>query len=163
MLADRRQILRATGSAFAALAAAGCANRGGSLAAIPAGDDYGPLLPDPQGILDLPRGFTYRVISALGDAMDDGGTVPDRADGMGCFDLGGGQIALVRNHELRPENDAAGASGPAFDTVARSLIPLPGGTTTVVLDAATLEVQQQYRSPARFAIVRAVSLHGAVG
>ena len=35
--------------------------------------------------------FPYRVISRLGDAMDDGGTVPDRADGMGCFDLGNGE------------------------------------------------------------------------
>ena len=50
-------------------------------------------MPDPAGLLDLPEGFSYRVISRLGDAMDDGGTVPDRADGMGCFDLGNGEIA----------------------------------------------------------------------
>ncbi|GAA0272342.1 PhoX family phosphatase [Alteraurantiacibacter aestuarii] len=147
MSADRRQFLRVTGSAFAALAAAGCAGRsGGALTALAPADSYGGLIADPAGLLDLPRGFSYRVVSALGDAMDDGGTVPDRADGMGCFDLGNGQIALVRNHELQPQNDAGGATGPAFDTVARSLIPLPGGTTTIVMDAATLEVQQQYRS-----------------
>jgi len=86
------------------------------------------------------------VLSSLGDAMSDGGTVPDYADGMGCFDLGNGEWALVRNHELSPQHDSGGASGPAFDTVARSLIPLPGGTTTVVLDAASLSVKRQYRS-----------------
>ncbi len=144
---DRRAFLAATGSAFAALAAAGCAGRGaGALAALPASEDYGVLLPDPAGVLDLPRGFSYRVLSSLSDAMSDGGTVPDRADGMGCFDIGNGEWALVRNHELQVQHDGGGAVGPAYDTVARSLIPLPGGTTTVVLDAATLSVKRQYRS-----------------
>lgn len=144
---NRRRFLAATGSAFAALAASGCARGGVSLAASRGGNvGYGPLLPDPDGLLDLPRGFSYRVLSSLGDAMSDGGTVPDRADGMGCFDLGDGRIALVRNHELKPEHDSGGAHGPSYDTVARSLVPLPGGTTTIVLDSATLEVQDQYRS-----------------
>jgi uncharacterized protein len=147
MYTDRRRFLYATGSAFAALAAAGCAARGsGALANLPTGDDYGALLPDPAALLDLPRGFSYRVLSSLGDAMSDGGTVPDQADGMGCFDLGNGEWALVRNHELTAQQDGGGASGPAYDTVARSLIPLPGGTTTVVLDAETLNVKRQYRS-----------------
>ncbi|MEO6387906.1 MAG: alkaline phosphatase PhoX, partial [Croceibacterium sp.] len=82
----------------------------------------------------------------LGDAMDDGGTVPDKADGMGCFDLGGGKIALVRNHELMPDQDSGGAAGKAYDTVARSLVPLPGGTTNIVLDARTLAVEKQHRT-----------------
>ena len=148
MSADRRQFLRATATAFAALAAAGCATRGpGGLAAtVPAGDGYGPLVADPAGLLDLPQGFSYRVLSSLGDAMTDGGTVPDAADGMGCFDIGNGELALVRNHELSPGADNGGASGAAYDTVARSLIPLPGGTTTVVLDARTLAVKRQFRT-----------------
>lgn len=144
MIADRRRFLRATGTAFAALAASGCVRTG--LASAGGAASYGPLVPDPQGLIDLPAGFTYRVISKLGDAMSDGGTVPDRADGMGCFDLGGGKIALVRNHELSPNGDGGGAAGAAYDTVARSLVPLPGGTTTIVLDAATLQVERQFRS-----------------
>ncbi|TIX49686.1 alkaline phosphatase PhoX [Alteraurantiacibacter aquimixticola] len=147
MQADRRQFLRATASAFAALSASACATRGGGAATpLPLGADYGALVPDPAGILDLPRGFSYRVLSSLGEAMDDGGTVPDKADGMGCFDLGNGEWALVRNHELRAEEDTGGATGPAFDTMARSLVPLAGGTTTIVLDPATLNVKRQYRS-----------------
>lgn len=144
--ADRRQFLRATGSAFAALAAVGCAARSGGLAALEVGADYGALVPDAAGLIDLPQGFSYRVLSSLGDAMGDGGTVPDYADGMGCFDIGNGEWALVRNHELSPGQDSGGASGPAFDTVARSLVPLPGGTTTIVMDAQTLTVKRQYRS-----------------
>ena len=142
---DRRRFLQATGTAFAALAAASC-TRMSVAAPPPAGSGYGPLVPDPAGYFDLPEGFSYRVISSLGDAMGDGGTVPDKADGMGCFDLGNGKLALVRNHELVPADDAGGAAGPAYDTVARSLVPLPGGTTTIVLDAATLAVENQHRS-----------------
>lgn len=137
----RRSFLGATASAFAALAASGCTTMQ-RRAAI----GYGALVPDPAGLLDLPAGFTYRVISQLGERMSDGFTVPDAADGMGCFDLGGGKIALVRNHELMPGRDNGGVVGPAFDTMARSLVPLPGGTTTIVLDARTLTVERQYRS-----------------
>ncbi|MEO0058052.1 MAG: hypothetical protein RIT17_1525, partial [Pseudomonadota bacterium] len=102
---DRRRFLGATATAFAALAASGCMSRGAAPAntRIAASGSsfagYGALQPDPAGLLDLPTGFSYRVLSKLGEAMDDGGTVPDRADGMGCFDLGNGEIALVRNHE----------------------------------------------------------------
>ena len=105
---------------------------------------YGDLRPDPAGLLDLPEGFSYRVISRLGDRMDDGGTVPDRADGMGCFDLGNGEIALVRNHELQPKHDAGGPIAKGFGK--RNGTFVPGGTTTIVLDAATLTVKRQFRS-----------------
>jgi uncharacterized repeat protein (TIGR03803 family) len=139
---NRRHFLAATTAGFAALLA-GCRSVGGVAAdaAIP-----GPLLTDPGGILDLPAGYSYRVLSRLGEVMADGFTVPDRADGMGCFDIGNGKLALVRNHELSVQNDGGGVMGAAYDTVARSLIPLPGGTTTLVLDAETLAVERQHRS-----------------
>lgn len=141
----RRTLLAATGSAFAALAM-GCAPSeasasGEGTAALP----YGPLRADPEGLLDLPEGFSYRILSRLGDAMDDGGTVPDRADGMGCFALPGNRIALVRNHELKPGHDAGGPLEAGYDRTADGKV-MPGGTTTLVLDAATLGVVQQYRS-----------------
>ncbi|KRA80787.1 alkaline phosphatase PhoX [Altererythrobacter sp. Root672] len=145
MISDRRVFLRATGSAFAALAASGCL-RSGFAAAADGPGGYGPLLSDPNGLIDLPQGFSYRILSSLGDAMSDGGTVPDHADGMGCFDLGGGKWALVRNHELMPNHDSGGAVGPAFDTLGDTGVPLPGGTTTLVLNAETLAVDQQHRS-----------------
>lgn len=150
--ANRRRFLGATATAFAALTASGCMTRGApaaSAAARPSAKasgfaGYGALVPDPAGLLDLPEGFSYRVISRLGDAMDDGGTVPDRADGMGCFDLGNGEIALVRNHELQPRHDAGGPIAKGFGK--RNGAFVPGGTTTIVLDAATLQVKRQFRS-----------------
>jgi hypothetical protein len=148
---DRRSFLGTTATAFAALAASGCmTTRSGSTAAAPlrpaAGGfaGYGALRPDPAGLIDLPEGFSYRVLSRLGEAMDDGGTVPDRADGMGCFDLGNGTIALVRNHELQPQHDAGGPIARGFGT--REGAILPGGTTTLVLDPGTLAIRRQFRS-----------------
>jgi secreted PhoX family phosphatase len=139
---SRRQFLSATGSAFAALLASGCVTRGAI--ASRTFTNYGPLLPDPNGLIDLPSGFTYRVVSSLGDAMNDGGTVPDKADGMGCFDIGNGEIALVRNHELVPTDDAGGPIAKGFGK--RNGEFVSGGTTTIVLDARTLEVKRQFRS-----------------
>ena len=139
----RRRFLAATGSAFAALVASGCSTR--IAASGPAADGYGALVPDPAGLLDLPGGFSYRVISSLGDAMDDGGTVPDAADGMGCFDLGEGKIALVRNHELRPGQGAGTTLTSGYGTMPDGTF-MPGGTTTLVLDAANLTVERQHRS-----------------
>ena len=146
MHTDRRKFLGLTGVAFSAVLAAGCSTTGRSALATASANRFGPLQPDPAGVLDLPEGFSYRVISRLGDMMDDGEGVPDAADGMGCFDLGNGKISLVRNHELRPDRAAPVSVSPAFDTVQRSLLALPGGTTTIILDAETLEVERQYRS-----------------
>ena len=142
---DRRLFLRGTASAFAALVASGCSVRGGPVGSASA--LYGPLHSDPAGILDLPTGFSYRVISRLGDAMTDGGRVPDRGDGMGCFQLPGGKIALVRNHELMPTEDRGGTVARGYDVLNGAAGEyLPGGTTTIVLDARTLEVERQFRS-----------------
>lgn len=139
---DRRQFLGATGSAFAALLASGCMTRGVEPAL--AFTDYGPLVKDPAGMLDLPEGFSYRLLSSLGDAMSDGGTVPDKADGMGCLDIGNGEIVLVRNHELIPTDDAGGPIAKGFGTRNGEIVP--GGTTNIVLDADTLAVKRQFRT-----------------
>ena len=127
-------------SAFAALAASGCTTIVRNSQA-PAG--YGPLDPDPAGLLDLPRGFTYRVISALGTVMDDGEPVPDRADGMGAFSGPGGRVILVRNHEIRAAQSLLGGGG--YDRW-KSGGALEGGTTTLVYNPASGRVERQYRS-----------------
>jgi secreted PhoX family phosphatase len=119
------------------------------------GNPYGDLVPDPAGLLDLPRGFAYRILSKLGQPMADGGSVPDRADGMGCFDIGQGEdgrqkLVLVRNHELHPGLEAGG-TGPkgallsGYSAGGREEI-FPGGTTNLVLDAETLTVERQFRT-----------------
>ena len=140
--ADRRTVLRGAGAAFAALITA---TR--SAAATPEGKTagYGPLVQDPDALLDLPEGFSYRIISRLGDAMDDGGAVPDRADGMGCFTLPGGKLVLIRNHELKTMHEAGGTLLDGYDRHMAGHV-LPGGTTSMILDAATLKVEWQFRS-----------------
>ncbi|MEQ8310812.1 MAG: DUF839 domain-containing protein [Sphingopyxis sp.] len=144
---DRRSFAGAA-LAFAGLAAQTRAVAGGLMATAPG---YGALQPDPAGLIDLPPGFSYRILSELGQSMTDGHRVPNRADGMGCFKLGGGKIALVRNHELQPRHGGDGPFGKAaalppeaFDS--RAGTALPGGTTTLVLDPDSLAVERQYLS-----------------
>ena len=121
---------------------------------------YGPLVRDPNRLLDLPEGFTYQVISQSGDTMDDGLFVPGQPDGMGCFDLGGGKVALVRNHELKGSSGLHRNLGPGgfhqeriglldpskgYDTY-KDGRALPGGTTTLVYDLTTRQTVSQHLS-----------------
>ena len=138
-----------TSLAFAGLAA--CATRPLGEPALETANGRGPLLPDPAGIIDLPRGFSYRVISRHGERMDDGFVVPDRFDGMGAFALDHGRTILVRNHELRSNHARTGpfVSAPpagiqAFDANASG--PLPGGTTSLVYNHRTGQVERQHLS-----------------
>ena len=61
------------------------------------------MQPDPDGILNLPGGFRYRVISRVSQDMDDGFVVPGLADDMHAFPSVRERTILVRNHELHPE------------------------------------------------------------
>ncbi len=138
------------GAAFAGFALQGCREELAAKTLNAKG--YGKLTSDGKSLLDLPKGFSYRVISQFGDAMSDGYTVPNNADGMGSFDLGGGMVSLVRNHESRVsdlDNDpwAASGTGPAlaFDRTSAGTA-LPGGTTTMIFNMKTGRVDSQYRS-----------------
>ncbi|WP_078553127.1 alkaline phosphatase PhoX [Bacillus alkalicellulosilyticus] len=63
---------------------------------------YGPLKKDPNGILDLPEGFNYKIISTSGQAMvnPSGDVVPGLLDGMAAYKGPKNTTILVRNHEL---------------------------------------------------------------
>jgi len=121
---------------------------------------YGPLKSDPNGFLDLPEGFAYRVIAQGGETMDDGLFLPGQADGMGCFPAGGTRVALVRNHELKGSSALHRNLGPggyhqerigmvdparAYDTY-KDGRALPGGTTTQIYDLATGRTVSQHLS-----------------
>jgi len=117
---------------------------------------YGPLSPDPGGILDLSPGFSYRVLSRTGDPMQDGFQVPGAPDGMATF-AANGKTILIRNHELTtapPEEGPFGADnhllsrlGPEqFYDRGRGIAPCLGGTSTLVLDSVTGQVERQYLS-----------------
>ena len=103
--------------AFLALSASGCVTRPLPNQPFSRAIGYGNLVPDPRGLLDLPNGFSYRIISSFGDEMTDGASVPDKADGMGCFELDDGHLALVRNHELphsQPRDNRSTKTIPFF-------------------------------------------------
>ena len=107
---------------------------------------YGALRPDPNGIMDLPEGFTYKVISRAGETMSDGFLTPGLPDGMAAFEGPDAHTILLRNHEVNVDSDLElGAFGPdlaLLDRLDSSFLydagtgarPCLGGVTTVVYD-----------------------------
>ena len=150
---NRRQF----GFGLGSIAFAGLAARVGAQAPVAGVNEvrgYGVLLRDPDNLIDLPRGFSYRVISRLGNIMDDGFLVPNAADGMGAFDLGKGKVALVRNHELGVGDHGFGPftsdvpkNFSTYDRMADDKsMPLPGGTTTLIYDMKTGQREAEWLS-----------------
>lgn len=90
---------------------------------------YGPLVSaGPE--LDLPKGFSYTVVSRAGAPMSDGNPTPNSFDGMAAFALPNGNIRLVRNHENRDPARRArlkGDASTAYDAKGG------GGTTSLEL------------------------------
>jgi secreted PhoX family phosphatase len=106
---------------------------------------FGGLKPDPRGVLDLPEGFTYTIVAATGEEMDDGLLVPGRQDGMAAFPGNDGTIILVCNHELgahHAQMGRFGIEGQRFELVDAAKVydagngesPGLGGTTTIHYD-----------------------------
>ena len=123
-----------------------------NMASMPISEGYGALVSDSAKLLDLPKGFSYTVISSLGDEMADGMHVPDRADGMGCLPVSNDTVALIRNHELHPKHISAQPesiqqhkSDLAYDSYA-SGVALPGGTTTLLYNTKTQLVEREFIS-----------------
>ena len=142
---SRRAFLRASMLGSAALSAPGGLDV--ALAAIARGprvraEGYGPLVADPAGLLDLPAGFHYRMLSPgildadreqegrFASTLSNGDPVPAQHDGMAAFAGPRDVTILVRNHELNlwdaPFVDA-GRLRP-YDPVTG------GGTTTLWVD-----------------------------
>src|SRR5690606_33933219 len=61
---------------------------------------YGPLLDDPDRLLLLPRGYTYKIISRKGDRIADRFLGPGLAGGMPAREVHG-TVPLVLNHQVR--------------------------------------------------------------
>ncbi|MBD2775917.1 alkaline phosphatase PhoX [Iningainema tapete] len=101
-------------------------------------EGYGPLIPDPNGLLDLPAGFRYKTFSNTGDLMSDGNRVPGAHDGMATFAGPNRTTILVRNHELSP-NSSTEVIGNRYDEFCK------GGTTTLVVNS-NRELVRDYAS-----------------
>ena len=122
-----------------------------------AANRFGPLVPDPESVLDLPEGFGYRILSQVGDPMDDGLLVPGKADGMAAFPGPKDRTLLVRNHESKPNEYWAspfGEKNELIKTIPQEAIydrghgaaPHLGGTTTLVYNHQTKAVEREFLS-----------------
>lgn len=120
-------------------------------------DKTGQLVADPAGLINLPREFSYKVISRSGELMSDGLLVPGAPDGMASFPLAGapGKSILVRNHELASDGVEIGPAdgkgkltaqqaGLAYDR--RNGQPVNGGTTTLIYNHRSQEVERSHLS-----------------
>src|SRR5687768_14599722 len=118
---------------------------------------YGPLLPDAQGLINLPKGFSYKIISKAGDKMDDGLLLPGAPDGMAAFPGRNGRVIVVRNHENSPDslkNGAFGLTNELLDKVSpdkfydygNKTLPSLGGTSTFVYNPRSGKIETQYLS-----------------
>src|SRR5687768_8383362 len=118
---------------------------------------YGELISDPQGILNLPKGFTYKIISRKGEKMDDGLVLPGASDGMAAFKGKKGRVIVVRNHENGPErfeNGAFGTNNELLDKInpdrfydyGKKTLPSLGGTSTFVYDPRSGKIEKQFLS-----------------
>ncbi|MEU3007108.1 alkaline phosphatase PhoX [Streptomyces sp. NPDC007020] len=129
--ATRRQVLAGSGAAAAVAFTGAFSELFAGTAAARGHHGHGPLVPDPDGLLDLPKGFRYRVLSREGEPMRSGeGPVPSNHDGMAALRGRNGRIHLVRNHENRhyAEIGVPAVEGLTYDPAAK------GGCTSLELD-----------------------------
>jgi uncharacterized protein len=151
---NRRKFLKTTsltGLGFLGLYA--FVNKGNQFISPSKPSRYGDLIPDPKQIMDLPKGFSYKIISRQGTKMSDGFFTPGKPDGMATFQGKNNQIIIVRNHENDLENLAESAFGEKqallskvdktkFYDYGRGQKPSLGGTTTLVFNEKTQTVEQ---------------------
>ncbi len=166
MMIGRRRFLE-RGGAFVLGAAAGFVagsfpqtlpKGGAGTSKAPAIAGFGPLRKDPDGLLDLPAGFSYRIVSVAGKRMADGFIVPSLADGSCAFPGPDGTTLLLRNHEFRVGHpDELGPFGGAkklWKKLERRFLydwrpdgtPCLGSVTTVVYDTKRRKTISQHLS-----------------
>ncbi|MEU3896889.1 alkaline phosphatase PhoX [Streptomyces sp. NPDC045251] len=95
------------------------------------GVGYGPLLPDPDGILALPAGFRYEIITYCGRTrLESGEYTPSNHDGTAAFDGPRGTTLLVNNHEIGGHRDDSPHPVPLTEGLVYD--PAAAGGCTVV-------------------------------
>ena len=102
------------------------------------------LYADANGLLQVPSGFSVKLIQRAGERMSDGYRMPGKPDGMACFQGEDNTIVLMRNHELssfyqldneeHTAYEAEKAPNLAYDRASA------GGVSRLVFDPDTLEI-----------------------
>lgn len=92
---------------------------------------YGPLRADPAGLLALPAGFSYRIVTRTGSTtLDSGESTPSNHDGTAAFPGERGATLLVNNHEIGGPRTAAPYPVPPAEGLVYD--PAAAGGCTVV-------------------------------
>ncbi|MBN9801153.1 Tat pathway signal sequence domain protein [Pseudonocardia sp. UM4_GMWB1] len=114
MLINRRKFLRSSGQVGLGVAVSGpvhgLLSRATTAAQPGAAAGYGPLVDDPKGMLALPEGFSYRVVTQAGKTrLYSDHASPGIHDGAAAFPAPDGNVLVVLNHEVRggPDDDGA--------------------------------------------------------
>ncbi len=153
---NRKEFLHLTslaGLGFFGLQLINCSNPKNKFSA----KGFGDLKPDPNGLFNLPDGFSYHVICESGQIMTDGYFVPGLPDGMGAFSGGDGRVILICNHEIHPNKVHHSPYGKKNQHVimadpkktydlCNGIDPCIGGTTTIIYNSKTKKVEQQFLS-----------------
>ena len=83
MTISRRRFLGSAAAISLGFSGLACSQQTSSLRPQSLRARFGPLRDDPDGIIALPDGFSYQLISTSGERMSDGFVVPARHDGHG--------------------------------------------------------------------------------
>jgi secreted PhoX family phosphatase len=146
---SRRTFIKRTALGAAAVTTAdlwaGVFAPSGIAGALPAGG-YGALVTDPAGLLDLPSGFSYKILAKstghpLGPTQLTGTSTnaPGDPDAMAAFPRSGGGALLVVNHEVG--SNETGKTVPQTNPTAPLIVPTfnaaaRGGCTVLELDSS---------------------------
>jgi hypothetical protein len=92
---------------------------------------FPPLIDDPAGLLALPPGFRYAVVTRAGEThLNDGeGPTPSNHDGTGVFKAPRRRLRLIQNHEL---NIGAALGVPHVEGTVYDAGALGAGGCTVI-------------------------------
>jgi secreted PhoX family phosphatase len=141
MAVSRRQVLTGGAAAGVGLSVAGvlpslAAPAAASPGHRPAGGrPFPPLEDDPAGILALPAGFQYRIVTREGrtELSYGQGKTPAYHDGTGVVDAGRNRLTIIQNHEMTPHMSEFGVphvAGTVYDPGAAAA----GGCTVIKTD-----------------------------
>ena len=132
MTISRRQVLSGGAAAGVGLSVAGVlpslaepaaasSSHGSNGSPEPSGGrPFPPLKDDPNGILALPAGFSYRIVTREGvtDLSYGQGKTPAFHDGTGVVEASHDKLTIIQNHELTPHMAAYGVphiAGTVYD------------------------------------------------
>ncbi|WP_432992411.1 alkaline phosphatase PhoX [Dactylosporangium sp. CA-233914] len=156
MTISRRQVLTGGAAAGVGLTVAGALPTLAEPAAAAAGNNgngndvkaatgrpFPPLQDDPKGILALPAGFSYTIVTREGETEMSGGQgkTPAYHDGTGVVGSTKNNLTIIQNHELTPHMSTYGVphiEGTVYDPGAENA----GGCTVILTDRSGRPIEE---------------------